>query len=197
MEKILKIVLVMTLLPLFLKAEFVVKSYQEIKNEKVIRQNYEESCGAASLATLINILDDSNLTELDLLKAMSGQQLYTDMVSFADLNDAVKKLGFQSKSYKIDRKILESIISVPILVKIEDDPRFPHFVVIINHKGNYLQILDPSYGEYISSKREFYSVWDRYKKGGFALIINPKKQLKDYKLNLPKSLNFEIEHFGF
>ncbi|EAI4326631.1 cysteine peptidase family C39 domain-containing protein [Campylobacter upsaliensis] len=197
MEKILKIVLIMTLLPLFLKAEFVVKSYQEIKNEKVIRQNYEESCGAASLATLINILDDSNLTESDLLKAMSGQQLYTDMVSFADLNDAVKKLGFQSKSYKIDRKILESIISVPILVKIEDDPRFPHFVVIINHKGNYLQIFDPSYGEYISSKREFYSVWDRYNKGGFALIINPKKQLKDYKLNLPKSLNFEIEHFGF
>ncbi|EAL3919218.1 peptidase C39 [Campylobacter upsaliensis] len=197
MEKILKIVLIMTLLPLFLKAEFVVKSYQEIKNEKVIRQNYEESCGAASLATLINILDDSNLTESDLLKAMSGQQLYTDMVSFADLNDAVKKLGFQSKSYKIDRKILESIMSVPILVKIEDDPRFPHFVVIINHKGNYLQILDPSYGEYISSKREFYSVWDRYNKGGFALIINPKKQLKDYKLNLPKSLNFEIEHFGF
>ncbi|EPV9359898.1 cysteine peptidase family C39 domain-containing protein [Campylobacter upsaliensis] len=197
MEKILKIVLIMTLLPLFLKAEFVVKSYQEIKNEKVIRQNYEESCGAASLATLINILDDSNLTELDLLKAMSGQQLYTDMVSFADLNDAVKKLGFQSKSYKIDRKILESIMSVPILVKIEDDPRFPHFVVIINHKGNYLQIFDPSYGEYISSKREFYSVWDRYNKGGFALIFNPKKQLKDYKLNLPKSLNFEIEHFGF
>ncbi|EOB5055901.1 cysteine peptidase family C39 domain-containing protein [Campylobacter upsaliensis] len=197
MEKILKIVLIMTLLPLFLKAEFVVKSYQEIKNEKVIRQNYEESCGAASLATLINILDDSNLTELDLLKAMSGQQLYTDMVSFADLNDAVKKLGFQSKSYKIDRKILESIMSVPILVKIEDDPRFPHFVVIINHKGNYLQIFDPSYGEFISSKREFYSVWDRYNKGGFALIINPKKQLKDYKLNLPKSLNFEIEHFGF
>lgn len=197
MEKILKIVLIMTLLPLFLKAEFIVKSYQEIKNEKVIRQNYEESCGAASLATLINILDDSNLTELDLLKAMSGQQLYTDMVSFADLNDAVKKLGFQSKSYKIDRKILESIMSVPILVKIEDDPRFPHFVVIINHKGNYLQIFDPSYGEYISSKREFYSVWDRYNKGGFALIINPKKQLKDYKLNLPKSLNFEIEHFGF
>ncbi len=197
MEKILKIVLVMTLSPLFLKAEFVVKSYQEIKNEKVVRQNYEESCGAASLATLINTLDDNNLTELDLLKTMSGQKLYTDMVSFADLNDAVKKLGFQSKSYKIDRKILESIMSVPILVKIEDDPRFPHFVVIINHKGNYLQIFDPNYGEYISSKREFYSVWDRYNKGGFALIINPKKQLKDYKLNLPKSLNFEIEHFGF
>ncbi|PJQ39007.1 peptidase C39, partial [Campylobacter jejuni subsp. jejuni] len=27
--------------------------------------------------------------------------------------------------------------------------------------------------------------------------VNHKKQLKDYKLNLPKSLNFEIEPFGF
>ncbi|EAJ5432633.1 peptidase C39, partial [Campylobacter jejuni] len=43
MEKILKIALMVALLPLFLKAEFVVKSYREIKNEKVVRQNYEES----------------------------------------------------------------------------------------------------------------------------------------------------------
>lgn len=196
MEKILKIVLMVTLLPLFLKAEFAVKSYQEIKNEKVIKQNYEESCGAASLATLINILDDNNLTELDLLKTMSGQKLYTDMVSFADLNDAVKKLGYESKSYKVDRKILEKLVNIPLLVKIEDDPRFPHFVVIINHKGNYLQILDPSYGKYISSKREFFSVWDRYNKGGYALIVAPKKGLKKFKLNIPKSLNFDFRPFS-
>lgn len=196
MEKILKIVLMVTLLPLFLKAKFVVKSYQEIKNEKVIRQNYEESCRAASLATLINILNDNNLTELDLLKTMGGQKLYTDMVSFADLNDAVKKLGYESKSYKVDRKILEKLLNIPLLVKIEDDPRFPHFVIIINHKGNYLQILDPSYGEYISSKREFYSVWDRYNKGGYALIVAPKKGLKKFKLNIPKSLNFNFRPFS-
>lgn len=195
MEKILKIALAITLLPLFLKAEFVVKSYAEIKNEKVVRQTYEQSCGAASLATLINILDDDNLSELDLLKTMSGQKLYTDMVSFADLNEAVKKLGFKSNSYQINRRNLEKLINIPMLVKIEDDPRFPHFVVIINHQGDFLQILDPSYGEYISSKRQFFSVWDRYNKGGYALIVNPKKKLKEYKLNLPKSLNFDFSPF--
>lgn len=195
MEKILKIALVITLLPLFLKAEFVVKSYAEIKNEKVVRQTYEQSCGAASLATLINILDDDNLSELDLLKTMSGQKLYTDMVSFADLNEAVKKLGFKSNSYQINRRNLEKLINIPMLVKIEDDPRFPHFVVIINHQGDFLQILDPSYGEYISSKRQFFSVWDRYNKGGYALIVNPKKKLKEYKLKLPKSLNFDFSPF--
>lgn len=195
MEKILKIALAITLLPLFLKAEFVVKSYAEIKNEKVVRQTYEQSCGAASLATLINILDDDNLSELDLLKTMSGQKLYTDMVSFADLNEAVKKLGFKSNSYQINRRNLEKLINIPMLVKIEDDPRFPHFVVIINHQGDFLQILDPSYGEYISSKRQFFSVWDRYNKGGYALIVNPKKKLKEYKLKLPKSLNFDFSPF--
>lgn len=54
MEKILKILLFLPILALSTKAEWVVKSYQEI----VIRQTYEQSCGASSLATLLNILDD-------------------------------------------------------------------------------------------------------------------------------------------
>ncbi len=157
MEKILKILLFLSILVLSAKAEWVVKSYQEIKNERVIRQTYEQSCGASSLATLLNILDDQKkFDELELLKIMSGQELYTDMVSFADLSDAVKKLGFQSNSYQINRENLDKLVNIPMLVKIEDDPRFPHFVVIINHKGNYLQVLDPSHGEYISSKSQFF-----------------------------------------
>ncbi|ECQ1391020.1 peptidase C39 [Campylobacter coli] len=196
MEKILKILLFLPIFALSANAEWVVKSYQEIKNERVIRQTYEESCGASSLATLINILDNQNFNELKLLETMSGQQLYTDMVRFADLSDAVKKLGFQSNSYQINRENLDKLVNIPMLVKIEDDPRFPHFVIIINHKGNYLQVLDPSHGEYISSKSQFFSIWDRYNKGGYALIVAPKKELKPFKLNTPKSLHFDFSPFS-
>ncbi|MCH5322814.1 MAG: hypothetical protein J1E31_04440 [Helicobacter sp.] len=35
-------------LSLSLQADFIVKSYQEIKNQKAVRQNYEESCGASA-----------------------------------------------------------------------------------------------------------------------------------------------------
>ncbi|EFM2953506.1 peptidase C39 [Campylobacter jejuni] len=196
MDKILKILLFLSILVLSAKAEWVVKSYQEIKNERVIRQTYEQSCGASSLATLLNILDDRKFDELKLLKTMSGQNLYTDMVSFADLNDAVKKLGYESNSYQINRENLDKLVNIPMLVKIEDDPRFPHFVVIINHKGNYLQILDPSHGEYISSKSQFFSIWDRYNKGGYVLIVAPKKDLKSFKLNTPKSLHFDFRPFS-
>lgn len=196
MEKILRISFIFFVLPLLLRADFIVKSYQELKNQRVIRQTYEESCGASALATLINLIDDKHFSELDLLKTMSQKELYTDMVSFADLNEAVKQLNYESKPYQINKELLDELTNIPLLVKIEEDPRYPHFVVIINHKGDFLQVLDPSHGEYISSKAEFYSVWDRYNKGGYALIIAPKKELKEFKLNLPKSLNFELKPFS-
>ncbi|MCX2683538.1 C39 family peptidase [Campylobacter sp. MIT 21-1685] len=196
MEKILKIVSFLFIFALSAKAQWVVKSYQEIKNERVVRQTYEQSCGASSLATLINILDNQKFDEFKLLEIMSGQQLYTDMVSFADLSDAVRKLGYESNSYQINRENLEKLVNIPMLVKIEDDPRFPHFVIIINYKGDYLQVLDPSHGEYISSKSQFFSIWDRYNKGGYALIIAPKKELKPFKLNVPKSMHFYFQPFS-
>lgn len=196
MQKILKSFIIFILLPLSLQADFIVKSYQELRNQKVIRQNYEQSCGASALATLINLIDDNNLTELDLLKIMSQKELYTDMVSFADLKEAVKKLNYKSQTYQINTEFLDKLINIPMLVKIEDDPRYPHFIVIINHKGDFLQVLDPSFGEYISSKREFYSVWNKDNKGGYALIIVPKKDLKTFTLNIPKALHFEFKPFS-
>lgn len=194
MQRISKIIAILCL-PLILNAEFAVKSLQELRNQRVVRQNYEESCGASSLATLINLIDNQKLSELDLLKIMSEKELFTDMISFADLEEAVKKKGFKANSFRIDRQNLDKILNIPLLVKIEDDPRFPHFVVIINHKGSFIQVFDPSYGEYISSKREFYSVWDKNNKGGYVLVVLPKKALKEFELNLPKALYFERRLF--
>ncbi len=200
MKNLIRICLLFSLLQSFANAEFIVQSYQEIKNQRVIRQSYEESCGASSLATLLNILNQSNFTELEILKTMSESKLNTDMVSFTDLKAAVQKLGFKANSYSLDREILNQLVKIPMLVKIENDPRFPHFVVIINHKGNYLQIFDPNYGEYISSKKEFYSIWDRDKKGGYALIVALKKDLKSFNLipnlTLPRSLNLIFSPFS-
>ena len=39
-------------------ANFAVKSYQEIKNARTIKQSYEASCGA--IATILNLIDKQN-----------------------------------------------------------------------------------------------------------------------------------------
>jgi len=49
------------LLPLEANNIFKVKSLKELKYQDVVKQTYEESCGASSLATLMN-LHDTNIT---------------------------------------------------------------------------------------------------------------------------------------
>lgn len=183
------------LLPLMLWAEFAVKSYQELKNDMVVRQNYEHSCGAASLATLLNMSNFKQFSELDILNAVSETNFNTDMVSLAELMNALKKLDYESRAYQITRQSFDKLFNIPLLVKIEDDPRFPHFVIIINYEGDFLQVFDPSSGRYTSSKRQFFSIWDRNEKGGFALIISPKGELRKESLNLPHKLHFEFTPF--
>ncbi|PPB51090.1 peptidase C39, partial [Campylobacter hyointestinalis subsp. hyointestinalis] len=125
-----------------------------------MRQTYEQSCGASSLATLLPILHhQKKFAELELLKIMSGQELYTDMVVFSDLNDAVKKLDFQVNSYQSNRENLDKLVKIPMLGKIDDDQRLQHFVMIIKHEGNYLQVRDPSHGEERSSKSKGCGIW--------------------------------------
>lgn len=183
MEKVLIVLLLATSL---LKAEFAVKSYKELRNEHVTRQTYEQSCGASSIATLLNLSSPKQYSEKDILKTFDdGKAKNTDMVSFAEISSSLSKLGYENKGYQISRSAFESI-AVPIIVKIENDPRYPHFVVVINHPGDFITVLDPSFGEYVASKREFYSVWDRNNVGGYALIADTGYRAA-YPLVLPNT----------
>ena len=151
-------------------AEFKAKSIQELKNTNFVRQNYEESCGAASLANVLNFYSFKQFGEKEILEFLRQK---TDMLSFAELKSVAMKMGYESEGFLLERAHLNEI-STPLLVKIENDPRFPHFVVVLNQKGDFVRILDPNFGAYTASKKEFFSVWDKDKKGGYALIILPK-----------------------
>lgn len=165
-----KIFLISLLFASAMWAEFNAKSIQELKNENFIRQNYEESCGAASLANVINFYSLKQFSEKEILDNL---QQKTDMLSFAELKGAAMKMGFESEGFMLEREHLDEI-STPLLVKVENDPRFPHFVVVLSQKGDFVRVLDPNFGAYTASKKEFFSVWDKDKQGGYALIILPK-----------------------
>ncbi|WP_249355163.1 cysteine peptidase family C39 domain-containing protein [Campylobacter sp. MIT 12-5580] len=178
-----KIVLTLALFCAFSWAEFRVSSLYELKNTDFVRQAYEESCGAASLANILNFFAFKRYNEKDILQVLDQK---TDMLSFLELKEAVLKLGYEAQAFKLTKQSLEELF-VPLLVKIEDDPRFPHFVVVLNFKGDFIKVLDPNFGTYIASKKEFFSVWDKEGLGGFALLVLPKdfKEFKALKLDLP------------
>lgn len=147
MEKVLALVLCCGLLG----ADFKVQSLAELQSSGLVRQSYEESCGASALATLINLLFNQNFSENDFLEFLENN---TGMVSFNHLRTIAEKLGYVARSYQLNRDLFEKIF-VPILVKIEDDPRYPHFVVVLNRAGDFVTIFDPNFEIYQSLKVNF------------------------------------------
>lgn len=139
-----------------------------------MRQKYEESCGAAALASLLNLFGVRQYQEEEILQQLNQK---TDMLSFQELQSVATALGYDTRGFRLTREILAQT-SYPLLVRIENDPRFPHFVVIVNFQGDFLKVFDPNFGEYISTKKEFYSAWDRDMHGGYALVVADKAKTK-------------------
>lgn len=187
MAEILKRAFLTAFMPVLLSAEFVVKSYHELRNENVVRQNYEESCGASSLATLINLIDINRLNELDVLEKMkdNNKTINTNMVSFNELKQTANKLNYEAHGYQLNRGLFNKL-NIPILVKIQNDPRYPHFIIVINHVGDFVTVFDPSFGEYLSLKDDFFKLWDKDMQGGYALILASKSGIiREHRPNLP------------
>jgi len=154
---------------------FKVKSYQELRFKNVVKQKYEESCGAASLATLMNFYD-ANLSEEDLLVDINT----TNMLSFKDLRVLATKHNYRAKGYKVSQEILENI-ELPIIARVVRHRNYPHFIVIKKLKGDYFLSMDPAAGERLMSKEEFYKIWFD-EDGGYILIVVPQK-FKQPRLN--------------
>jgi len=164
---------------------FKVTSFAQKKREGAVLQNYEESCGAAALATLMGLFG-VHKNEKDVLDKTAK----TDMLSLAELSDTAKAFGFRAEGYKIDKSVFEKL-SFPVIAKIEREENYPHFVVVANQEGDFVSILDPNYGRYIIAKNEFYELWEKSQKG-YILVLMPEKvaSFPTIPLNLPNRTLF-------
>jgi hypothetical protein len=162
----------------------VVSPLSKLKTKQTIKQGYEESCGAVALATLLK-LHGRDTNETEILDMASK----TDMLSFAELAKISKAFGYEAQGYKISRDVFEKT-KIPLLVLVVREAEFPHFVVAINHDGDFVSVYDPSSGDYIASKRDFYAMWE-FASGGFALVVLPKAyKHKEFDMALLPSLFF-------
>lgn len=180
------ITLLLTVFYLEADSAFKVKSLRELKYQDVVPQTYEESCGASSLATLLNSYGE-NISEKDLINDFNT----TDMVNFLDIQSVAVKKGFKAKGYKITKEVFDQL-SIPVIARVLRHKEYPHFIVVQNLKGDFVLSLDPSNGKTIITKNEFYSVWN-HEDNGYILIVIPedtKKMLKKVEfLNSSKILH--------
>lgn len=156
-----------------LSRERPIRSWIEGRDKGVIKQQFDQSCGAASLATIFSIFYAEKTSEADLMDIMGLKGAY----SFADLSYASGEFGYKATPVFAQFNILKKL-RVPVILFINNFGQ-GHFTVFRGTDGETIWLGDPAWGNVYLSKHDFEKRWNQIGSGegtGFALIILKPEQ---------------------
>ncbi|HEZ0562851.1 TPA: C39 family peptidase [Neisseria meningitidis] len=149
-----------------------VQSWKARRDFNIVKQDLDFSCGAASVATLLNNFYGQKLTEEEVLEKLDKEQM---RASFEDMRRIMPDLGFEAKGYALSFEQLAQL-KIPVIVYLKyrkDD----HFSVLRGVDGNTVLLADPSLGHVSMSRAQFLDAWQT-REGNLAgkiLAVVPKK----------------------
>jgi len=130
------------------------KAGKPLRDARVVKQDLDYSCSAASLATLLNEFYGQSLTEEALLKAMDKGDL---RASFEDMQRVLPHFGFKAQRFAASYEQLMKL-KAPVIVYLKhrkDD----HFSVLRGIDANTVWLADPSLGNRTYSREQFLEMW--------------------------------------
>jgi hypothetical protein len=152
-----------------------VKSLKEIRERGIVMQQWENSCAAASVATVLTYGFRDPVTEryaaAKMLENTDGTKVRArGGFSLLDLRHFVQDRGYQGDAYQglsiEDLKVFHAPI-VPISTL-----GYNHYVVFNGVKGDQVFLADPAFGHRRMSQKEFSRVW----MDGMAFVVTRPAQ---------------------
>ncbi len=147
----------------------VVKSLLEARQERVVVQNWDLSCGAAALATLLNYQHGDKVREKEVALGLIAQARYVENpllvrlrhgFSLYDLKRYVDARGYEGIGF--GRMELKDLVEkAPIMVPITSNG-YNHFVIFRGQMGNRVLLADPAYGNRTMPAAKFERAWIDY-----------------------------------
>jgi predicted double-glycine peptidase len=144
----------------------VVVSLIEQRQARVVMQSWDYSCGAASLATLLNFQHGDPVTEREIAVGLMAREEYVanpilvnlrQGFSLADLKLYVDARGYNGRG--LGRLDLDSLVErAPALVPIKVNGS-SHFVVFRGQRGNRVLLADPLFGNRTMTVDQFLAAW--------------------------------------
>jgi predicted double-glycine peptidase len=144
----------------------VVVSLIELRQERVVMQSWDYSCGAASLATLLNFQHGDPVTEREIALGLMAREEYVanpilvnlrQGFSLADLKLYVDARGYHGRG--LGRLDLDALVErAPALVPIKVNGS-SHFVVFRGQRGNRVLLADPLFGNRTMTVEQFLAAW--------------------------------------
>ncbi|QBQ53953.1 C39 family peptidase [Nitrosococcus wardiae] len=175
-----------------------VKSLLEMRRENVILQQWDLSCGAAALATLLNYQHGDSVTEKEVAKALMTREEYLknpaivqmrEGFSLLDLKRFVDSRGYKGIGY--GKLALEDLIErAPILVPINTHG-YNHFVIFRGMQGNRVLLADPAWGNRTMLVKKFKQFWIEYPQfGKVGFLIARQDGIEPPNRLIPKTSDF-------
>ncbi len=153
-----------------------VKSFLELREQKLVRQGWDISCGAAALSTvLIHDFGEPAYTEatiaISILTNTDPEAVRRQGgFSLLDLKRFAEAVGYSAKGYgglSID-DLATSTVPVILAVRIRD---FDHFVVYRGRYAGRVLIGDPAFGNITLSEHRFSAIWP----SGIGFFVQPEQ----------------------
>ncbi len=167
-----------------------VKSWKEFRDEEVVKQKYDYSCGTASLATVMKYYFNEDVSEKKILKFLlsrlegklkSEEELQgSDFAfSFQDLKSYANTKGYKAIGLAMPLETLKNL-NVPAILYVETRG-YEHFTVFRGIDERFVYLADPSFGNLKIRlerfKKSFYTRNDlRFPGKGLVLIPEDDKR---------------------
>ncbi|MDZ3837055.1 MAG: C39 family peptidase [Rhodospirillales bacterium] len=161
------------------KAGEPVRSLLEMRRDNVVIQEWDLSCGAAALTTVLNQQFGDPVEEKEIAKALISRQEYIDNpklvqvrqgFSLLDLKRVAESRGYVGTGYgkmTVDDLIERAPVLVPIMAN-----GYNHFVIFRGQMADRVLVADPAFGNYTMRIQKFENAWIEYPefgKVGFVL----------------------------
>ena len=150
-----------------------VKSLLEMRRDKTVVQQWDLSCGAAALATLLTYQHNDPVPEREIARGLIRREEYIahpELIearqgfSLLDLKRYVEQRGYVGVGY--GRLTFEDLIErAPIMVPV-DFYGYKHFVIFLGMMGNRVLLADPAWGKRTMLRESFEKAWLVYPEVG-------------------------------
>ena len=154
------------------------KSMVEFRDENLVRQQFDYSCGAAALATLLRFGLGEAVTErqiVDDLFAGLEQDAATkrekEGFSLFDLQQVAQRRGFKAEGFQLEPQYLAQL-NGPVIVFLET-LGYKHFAVLKGVRGDRVYLADPSRGNIRMPAYRFFEAWMR-DGAGIVFVVEPQ-----------------------
>ncbi len=175
-----------------IRIEVPLKSMKDLRDQRLVKQRFDYSCGAAALATILRygfgdeVTERDILTELfDLLPEDEEGLRRKEGFSLLDLQHVAQARGYKAQGFRLEPQHLAKL-GGPVIVFIE--PRgYKHFAVLRGVKGDRVYLADPSRGNIRMPAYRFLEGWLGEEGKGIIFVIEPKDGLPEgeFPLSLP------------